>query len=101
MVDDGWFEAFMDWSERWVMQPLMVSDKVVEIRPAYWSCTSAYIRHIPARQGMLTRFGRTSGSQAHDVCICKQWTSHMVNEPPPPDVGCPNGWAVSELRGVR
>ena len=83
------------------LNPTQARDKTIEIVPFYWSCTDAYVSHVSARSGMLTRFGRTSDSPAYDECRCRQWSAHMVGKEHEPDAKCRNGWTPSELSGIR
>lgn len=51
--------------------------KELKLNTEFWVCSSTYIKHYPARAGLLTRAGRTSDWPAYDAVKCNQWSAKM------------------------
>ena len=49
------------------------------ITDRYWVCTHAHREQHPAREGMLTRFGRMSEHPQWTETLCDAWSSKMID----------------------
>jgi hypothetical protein len=73
------------------------ADAVIEIKPKYWACTSAYVSYHReyCHSGKLRHC-----HDAYSTCECNQWTAYMVGKEHPKDAECRDGWKPEPLKDV-